>query len=559
MPRLNQRRPSAKRAESNRRNAQKSTGPRTPQGKQQVRLNALKHGLHSDPFVQGMLALQEDPRAYYRLLGDLLASLRPANPHQRMQVEDIARLRLEKQRLERACAALVAGKVRELELERERRLVEFDWEAPDLPQAELLHKGLDRAPDSPAKFEKMLSCFDVLISQAKEGQFGLDPEPELNLLYGKEPSLEGAYLRNVFRRFRAAKKNGAGESGSGVGAAHTGGQGAAGHSAPNSARRIADGDDSPGEPECLLLLRTLYAAKQRILRLYQLYNREFVEITPDQRDACFAASGPSDLNLMRQEAQNERQLRWALKLYWETQEEDAARAAQPPGEAREADELLEVLEQSLGSTVFATKQSQEVIENTEAVSGNGQNKVKHGDGEKEETGKGGNGEEPLFPFRPLPFSPALSQRGNGEEPVFPFRPLPFSPALSEREGQKREALEKGLEQTAAAQRSLESKNRRLRAEVGESELMHAQVREQVKPAEVVVVTRREPTREEILQKFRDAIGLSGGEEFESDGQLEDSLSEEELREFRQGRGPAWEELQRRRRERREQEQRLGMR
>jgi len=139
----------------------------------------------------------------------------------------------------------------------------------------------------------------------------------------------------------------------------------------------------------------------------------------------------------------------------------------------------------------------------------------------------------------------LSQRGNGEEPVFPFRPLPFSPALSQREGQKREALEKGLEQTAAAQRSLESKNRRLGAEVGESELMHAQVREQVKPAEVVVVTRREPTREEILQKFRDAIGLSGGEEFESDGQLEDSLSEEELREFRQGRGPAFEELQRR--------------
>ena len=87
--------------------------------------------------------------------------------------------------------------------------------------------------------------------------------------------------------------------------------------------------------------------------------------------------------------------------------------------------------------------------------------------------------------------------------------------------------------------------------------LHAQVREQVKPAEVVVVTRREPTREEILQKFRDAIGLSGGEEFESDGQLEDSLSEEELREFRQGRGPAWEELQRRRRVRREEEKRLG--
>jgi len=75
--------------------------------------------------------------------------------------------------------------------------------------------------------------------------------------------------------------------------------------------------------------------------------------------------------------------------------------------------------------------------------------------------------------------------------------------------------------------------------------------------QLVVATRREPTREESLKKFRDVIGLSGGEEFESDGQLEDSLSEEELREYRQGRGPAWEERQRRRRERREQEKRLG--
>lgn len=33
----------------------------------------------------------------------------------------------------------------------------------------------------------------------------MDPEPELNLLYGQEPSLDGAYLRNVFRRFVAAE------------------------------------------------------------------------------------------------------------------------------------------------------------------------------------------------------------------------------------------------------------------------------------------------------------------------------------------------------------------
>ena len=64
MPQLNQREPSAKQTEANRRNAQKSTGPRTPQGKQQVRLNALiKHGLHTDLSESGPAAAGPQFRA----------------------------------------------------------------------------------------------------------------------------------------------------------------------------------------------------------------------------------------------------------------------------------------------------------------------------------------------------------------------------------------------------------------------------------------------------------------------------------------------------------------
>ena len=50
-----------------------------------------------------------------------------------------------------------------------------------------------------------------------------------------------------------------------------------------------------------------------------------------------------------------------------------------------------------------------------------------------------------------------------------------------------------------------------------------------------MATRREPTREEIFNKISDVIGF-GPEEFLSYSKLEDSLSEEELREFRQRSG-----------------------
>jgi len=99
-------------------------------------------------------------------------------------------------------------------------------------------------------------------------------------------------------------------------------------------------------------------------------------------------------------------------------------------------------------------------------------------------------------------------------------------AALQRERQKREALEEGLEQMVAAQQELESKNRRLRAQVGESELAHRQVREQVKPAEAVVVTRREPTHQEIYNKIREVVGLGGPEEFYSDFEEEETPSRE---------------------------------
>jgi hypothetical protein len=47
---------SSKRAEANRRNAQRSTGPTSARGKSSARFNALKHGLRTKTLFSG-----EDP------------------------------------------------------------------------------------------------------------------------------------------------------------------------------------------------------------------------------------------------------------------------------------------------------------------------------------------------------------------------------------------------------------------------------------------------------------------------------------------------------------------
>ena len=74
----------ARMAEANRQNARKSTGPRTPAGKQHVAYNALQHGLFGKPGMQFMLAADEDPKELQQILARshrVLSSLhsRPAD------------------------------------------------------------------------------------------------------------------------------------------------------------------------------------------------------------------------------------------------------------------------------------------------------------------------------------------------------------------------------------------------------------------------------------------------------------------------------------------------
>jgi hypothetical protein len=75
---------SKKQIQANRRNALKSTGPKTPEGKALARLNATKHGLLSQEVLPG-----EDEEARKELAERLRAELQPVGEMESLLVERI--------------------------------------------------------------------------------------------------------------------------------------------------------------------------------------------------------------------------------------------------------------------------------------------------------------------------------------------------------------------------------------------------------------------------------------------------------------------------------------
>ena len=69
-----------KKLAANRKNAQKSTGPKTPEGKQASRLNALKHGAYANDFITFCADTKDDPREYERMLATFTNQMQPVGP-----------------------------------------------------------------------------------------------------------------------------------------------------------------------------------------------------------------------------------------------------------------------------------------------------------------------------------------------------------------------------------------------------------------------------------------------------------------------------------------------
>jgi hypothetical protein len=153
--------PSQKRIDANRRNAVKSSGPRTPEGKNRSRFNGLKHGLTASiPVIPG-----EDPAAYEARLEAMIESMAPRNQVELDLLGKVAAATWSLERATRAEAAQISHRVRNEAIERERRQEDdvialgqrLFWDArgpwqayPHKPQSGLQTDTLTSRPQDPA-------------------------------------------------------------------------------------------------------------------------------------------------------------------------------------------------------------------------------------------------------------------------------------------------------------------------------------------------------------------------------------------------------------------------
>jgi len=96
--------------EANRRNAQKSTGPRTPEGKAAVRLNSLQHGLRARTVVLP----GDDPQEFQQLCDDLESEWQPQTRTEQIYLEQMAIAYWKLQRMELLEARTISGGLSDL-------------------------------------------------------------------------------------------------------------------------------------------------------------------------------------------------------------------------------------------------------------------------------------------------------------------------------------------------------------------------------------------------------------------------------------------------------------
>jgi hypothetical protein len=184
---------------ANQSNAQKSTGPKTREGKARAALNAIKHGAYAkaeNVRREIMVRRGEDPAEYEQLHQDLVDSCQPEDALQAMVVKTIGDKTWDKLKLRQVSLEAQLGSVQLAQARLQRRqLTARRWPVAAHPGDD---RGLCGSKDSPNKFNPILQHLDRLQDWFEKGNCPDEYPDVMGELYGECPTSAGQQIRQWF-------------------------------------------------------------------------------------------------------------------------------------------------------------------------------------------------------------------------------------------------------------------------------------------------------------------------------------------------------------------------
>src|SRR5947209_4284124 len=149
---------------ANRRNAKRSTGPKTEAGKARAKLNALKDGSHAKTVIP--VLPQEDPIELDQRINQWLSDLNPRNDAERDLVTRAANLSWELERARRCETARLTHRVLQVQLKAKARRMK---EVGELGRRLLYNAGARILPTSGPPWEDNPGAFLAGLEESAEG------------------------------------------------------------------------------------------------------------------------------------------------------------------------------------------------------------------------------------------------------------------------------------------------------------------------------------------------------------------------------------------------------
>jgi hypothetical protein len=301
-----------------RRNARHSTGPRSPAGKRNSKLNALKHGAYAsfENQRESMQALGEDPEKFEALREELRSAFAPSDAFFERQIEDLAWLYWRRERLERMLTALRRRALQGIEEWQHRRRREMAGVTFDASRHELVDWNLPVSDGRGVKLRLRLSYLGVIREQVKQGLYRPRQQAVLESVYRGEMGWRSQLIYALVWRFCQAEEQERERA-----------------NQPDHLRDFVDSDEvqAPGEAEQQELLRLLeeeIASVEEELAHEEKANEERVAI---EREACLAPQGEAWNTLVRQEGALDRSIDRKVRILLGLRKESAGLAGAPAG------------------------------------------------------------------------------------------------------------------------------------------------------------------------------------------------------------------------------------